>query len=292
MHSLKATIKKASTLMEFLAEQYPDSPRTRIKKLLQSGTIHVNNKKVTLNSYMLNPGDIVETSQHEIKASKAGAPFTVIYEDQDLIVIDKPAGISTSNIDGSKNVQDILSEFLKEQSKGKIRSYVVHRLDKEVSGIVLFAKSKEIMDAVKDKWEETEKHYYALVEGSPDQPEGTIKSWLIEDNQQKVHSTSERPDAKLAITDYKLIRKVNEYTLLDIHTLTGRKNQIRVQLSDIGCPIVGDRKYGASAEFIRRVRLHAYSLSFPHPVTGKGIKVESPMPRGFLVIKEGDEKYK
>ncbi len=245
-----------------------------------------------MNSYRLNPGDIIETSQHEIKASKAGSPFTVLYEDQDLIVIDKPAGISTSNIDGSKNVQDILSEFLKEQSKGKIRSYVVHRLDKEVSGIVLFAKSKEIMDAVKDKWEETEKHYYALVEGSPEQPEGTIKSWLIEDNQQKVHSTRERPDAKLAVTNYKLIRKVNEYTLLDIQTLTGRKNQIRVQLSDIGCPIVGDRKYGASAEFIRRVRLHAYSLSFPHPVTGKDINVESPMPGGFLNVKEGDEKYK
>lgn len=278
--------------MEFLMEQYPDSPRTRIKKLLQSGTIHVNNKKVTLNSYRLNPGDIIETSQHEIKASKAGSPFTVLFEDPDLIVIDKPAGISTSNIDGSKNVQDILSEFMKEQSKGKIRSYVVHRLDKEVSGVVLFAKSKEIMDAVKDKWEETEKHYYALVEGSPEQPEGTIKSWLIEDNQQKVHSTHERPEAKLAITNYKLIRKLDVYSLLDIQTLTGRKNQIRVHLSDIGCPIVGDRKYGASAEFIRRVRLHAYSLSFPHPVTRKDVNVESPMPKGFLAIKEGDEKYK
>jgi 23S rRNA pseudouridine1911/1915/1917 synthase len=278
--------------MQFLTEQYPDSPRTRIKKLLQSGTIHVNNKKVTLHSYPLNPGDVIEISHHEIKASKAGAPFTVLYEDDDVIVLDKPAGISTSNIDGSKNVQDILSEFLKEQSRGKVRSYVVHRLDKEVSGVVLFAKSKELMDAIKEKWEETEKHYYALVEGNPENPEGTIKSWLIEDGQQKVHSTTEKPNARLAITNFKLIKKVNKYSLLDVHTLTGRKNQIRVQLSDIGCPIVGDRKYGASAEFVRRVRLHAYSLSFPHPVSGKVIKVESNMPAGFLSVKEGDEKYK
>jgi 23S rRNA pseudouridine1911/1915/1917 synthase len=289
---LKLTIRKPSTLIEFLAEQYPDSPRTRIKKLLQSGNIHVNNKSVTLHSFAINPGDLIEISQHGTRASKAGFPFPVLYEDQHLIVVDKPAGISTSNIDGSKNVQDILSEFLGEKSKGKVRSYVVHRLDKEVSGVVLFAKSKEIMDTVKEKWADTEKHYYALVEGSPEKPEGTIKSWLIEDNKQKVHSVPERPGARFSVTDYKTVRQVDKYTLLDITTQTGRKNQIRVHLSDLGCPIVGDRKYGASAEFIRRVRLHAYSLAFPHPLTGKSITVQSPMPEGFLVVKEEDEKYK
>jgi 23S rRNA pseudouridine1911/1915/1917 synthase len=245
-----------------------------------------------LYSLPLKPGDIIEINQHGVKASKAGLPFPVLYEDEQLIAVDKPAGISTSNIDGSKNVQDILSEFLKELSKGKVRSYVVHRLDKEVSGVVLFAKTKEIMDAVRENWDNTEKHYYALVEGTPEKEEGTVESWLIEDNRQKVHSTTEKPNARFAITNYKLIKKVNEHTLLDIHTLTGRKNQIRVHLSDIGCPIVGDRKYGASAEFIRRVRLHAYSLSFPHPETGRQIVVNSPMPKGFLSVREGDEKYK
>lgn len=289
---MKLTIKKSSTLIEFLSEQYPDSPRTRIKKLLQSGNIHVNNKSVTLHSLALRPGDVIEISQHGTRASKAGFLFPVLYEDQHVIVVDKPAGISTSNIDGSKNVQDILSEFLEEQSKGKVRSYVVHRLDKEVSGVVLFAKSKEIMDSVKARWDETEKHYYALVEGTPEKPEGTVKSWLIEDNKQKVHSVPERPGARFSVTDYKIVKQVDTYTLLDITTRTGRKNQIRVHLSDIHCPIVGDRKYGASAEFIRRVRLHAYSLKFPHPVTDKTVTVQSPMPAGFLVVKEEDEKYK
>jgi 23S rRNA pseudouridine1911/1915/1917 synthase len=169
---------------------------------------------------------------------------------------------------------------------------VVHRLDKEVSGVLMLAKSEITMDTIKDKWEETEKHYFALVEGIPENTEGTIKSWLIEDNAMKMRSVTERPGAKYAITHYKIIKHLNNNTLLDVKTETGRKNQIRVQLSDIGCPIVGDRKYGASTDFIRRVRLHACSISFPHPVSGKIIKVESSIPKGFLLLKAEDEHYK
>ena len=260
--------------------------------MLQSGAVRVNNKSVTLHSFELKPGDSVETGLKPGIATKASLPFPVLYEDQHVIVVDKPAGIATSSIDGSANVQWTISEFLKTLSKGTVRTYVVHRLDKEVSGVLLLAKSEMAMDAIKDKWDETEKHYYALVEGIPGNPEGTIKSWLIEDNAMKMHSVKEKPDAKLAITHYKTIRLLDNYALLDIKTETGRKNQIRVHLSDIGCPIVGDRKYGASAEFIRRVRLHAYSISFPHPVTGEIISVESPMPDGFLSLKAKDEKYK
>jgi 23S rRNA pseudouridine1911/1915/1917 synthase len=289
---LKTTINKSQTLLEFLLVQYPDSPRTRIKKLLQSGAVRVNNKPVTLNSYALNPGDSVDTGPKPGIATKAGLPFQVLYEDQHIIVIDKPAGIATSSIDGSSNVQFIISEFLKHASKGTVRTYVVHRLDKEVSGVLILAKSEADMDALKEKWDETEKHYLALVEGIPENEEGTIKSWLIEDNAMRMRSVAERPDAKLAITHYKTIRLVNNYTLLDIRTETGRKNQIRVHLSDMGWPIVGDRKYGASSEYTRRVRLHACSISFPHPVTGKAIFIESPMPDGFLSIKPKNEKYK
>ncbi|MCX6335332.1 MAG: RluA family pseudouridine synthase [Bacteroidia bacterium] len=278
--------------MEFLILNYPDSPRTRIKKLLQSGTIRINDKPVTLHSYPLKPGDIVEINKQAGNAAKAGLPFPVLFEDQDVIVIDKPAGISTSSTDGSRCIQEILSLFLRGQSKGKFRAFVVHRLDKEVSGVLLFAKTHEAMEILKENWKETEKHYYALVEGIPKESDGAIKSWLLEDKSQKVHSVGERPDAKYSVTNYTTIKKVDSNTLLDIKTDTGRKNQIRVHLSDIGCPIVGDRKYGASDEFKRRVRLHAYSLSFPHPVSGKTITVKSPMPEGFLSLKLKDEKYK
>lgn len=289
---MKTIINKPQTLFEFLTERHPGSPRTRIKKLLQGGTVRVNNKPVTLHSYPLKPGDSVEFGNKAGIATKASLPFPVLYEDNQVIVIDKPAGIATSSIDGSNNVQLVMSEFLKHLSKGIVRTYVVHRLDKEVSGVLLFAKSEIAMDAIKDKWEETEKHYFALVEGTPEKPEGTIRSWLIEDDAMKMRSVKERPDAKLAITNYKTIRNIDNYTLLDIETETGRKNQIRVHLSDLGCPIVGDRKYGASTDFIRRVRLHACSLSFPHPATGEMITVESSMPAGFLSLKLRDEKYK
>lgn len=289
---MKTTINKSQTLLEFLIEQHPDSPRTRIKKLLQSGTVRVNNKPSTLHSYPLKPGDTVEFSGKVGIATKASLPFPVLYEDQHVIVIDKPAGINTSSVDGSSSVQWIISDFLKNVSKGIVRTYVVHRLDKEVSGVLLLAKSEKAMDIIKDKWEETEKHYYALVEGIPENPEGTIKSWLKEDNAMKMHSVGESSDAKLAITQYKTIRNLNNFSLLDIKTETGRKNQIRVHLSDIGCPIVGDRKYGAADDFVRRVRLHAFSLTFPHPVTGEKITVESAMPEGFLSLKAKDEKYK
>jgi RluA family pseudouridine synthase len=256
-------------MFEFLMEQYPDTPRTRIKKLLQSGTVLVNDRSVTLHSYPLKPGDIIDFKLHTEITSKAGLPFPVLYEDQHLIVVDKPAGIVTSSIDGSISVQRIISQLLKKLSKGNIRAYVVHRLDKEVSGILLFAKSDIAMNTLKDNWKQTDKHYYALVESVPANPEGTVKSWLIEDKSLKMHSVNEREDAKLAVTHYKTVRLLNDYALLDVKIETGRKNQIRVHLSDIGCPIVGDRKYGAKTDYIRRIRLHAYYLSFPHPVSGK-----------------------
>lgn len=289
---MKTIIDKQITLFEFLLGQYPDTPRTRIKKLLQSGTVRVNDRPVTLHSYPLKPGDSVDTKLHSGISVKVNLPFPVLYEDQHIIIIDKPAGISTSSVDGSKNVQQILSQYLKLISKGNVRSYVVHRIDKEVSGVLLFSKSETAMNTIKDNWQETDKHYYAYVEGIPANPEGTIKSWLVEDKSLKMHSVAETPDAKYAVTHYKTIKVVNNFALLDINTETGRKNQIRVHLSDMGCPIVGDRKYGASTDYIRRVRLHAYHLSFPHPVSSEMITVVSPMPNGFLSLKAKDEKYK
>lgn len=247
---------------------------------------------VTLHSYELKPGDSVEIVKTGVVSSKEPTPFTVLFEDHDLIAVDKPAGISTSSVDGSRNVRDELSDYLRDLSKGKFRAWVIHRLDKEVSGIVLFAKTEEVMEMVKARWEETEKHYYALVEGAPPEPSGTIKSWLIEDGRQKVHSSGNTETGKLAITDYKVIKTLGKHTLLDITTQTGRKNQIRVHLSDIGCPIVGDRKYGANADFVRRVRLHAYSLTFPHPLKDTPVTIRTRMPEGFLEPKNKNEKYK
>lgn len=259
---------------------------------MQSGNIRINNKSLTLHSYPLKPGDTVEIISGSGPKSKIGLPFPVLYEDKNVIVVDKPAGIATSSIDGSANVYNIVSEFLKDLTKAKVRAYVVHRLDKEVSGVLLLAKSEKDMEKIKDSWKETDKRYYALVEGIPGKPENTVKSWLIEDNRQKVISVPERPGAKFAVTHYNIMETLGKYALLDVRTETGRKNQIRVHLSETGFPIVGDRKYGGSSDYIRRIRLHAYHLSFLHPETGKFLSIESPMPKGFLTLKDEDEKYK
>jgi len=289
---VKTQVEKAGTLMGLLIEKYPDSPRTRIKKLLRSGAVRVNDLQVTLHSYRLKPGDIVDINTHSVRDTAAYLPFPVLYEDHHVIVVDKPAGYPTSSTDGSKSIQMMVSEALKERSKGKVRAFVVHRLDKEVSGVLLFAKTESAMEIIKEGWKETEKHYFALVEGSPEKDEGTVESWLTEDSSQKVHSTRKSAKAKFSVTHYRKIKTAGSNTLLDVRTETGRKNQIRVHMSDLGCPIVGDRKYGASDEFKRRVRLHACSLSFPHPLTGQILTVKSGLPKGFLTLKPGNERYK
>lgn len=289
---MKTTVKSPITLFEFLLDIYPDSPRTRVKKILQSGTLTVNGRFVTSHSHKLKPGDVIEITKASVKSKESESPFPVLHEDREIIAIDKPAGIATSSIDGSRNIRDELSSFLRDNSKGVQRAWVVHRLDKEVSGVLLLAKSEEIAERIKDHWEQSRKHYYALVEGKPANSEGTVNSYLKEDGKQKVYSSGDKQNGKLAITDYKVLKSLDKYTLLDIQTHTGRKNQIRVHMSDLGCPIVGDRKYGASAEYERRVRLHAYELSFPHPVTGKIITVRSELPKTFLAVKDRDEKYK
>ncbi len=290
---LKTTVQKDCTLMEILQEFYPQSPRTRIKKILQHDHVICNGNVVTLHSFRLKPGDVVEVKGSSVVPTRAVPPFSVLYEDQDVIVVEKPVGISTSSVDNSPNVYNILSQYLKDQSKGRIKAYVVHRLDKEVSGVLLFAKSEKAMNTIKDNWKETNKLYFALVEGGPENQEGTIESWLVEDKNFKVYSTRTQSEkAKFAITHYRTIKRLDKHTLLEVNIETGRKNQIRLHLSDLGCPIVGDRKYGASTDFVRRVRLHAFHLSFPHPITKDIITVESPLPKDFLILTDKNEIYK
>jgi 23S rRNA pseudouridine1911/1915/1917 synthase len=291
---MKITIKKATTLLKFLTELYPQSSKTRIKKLLQNKNVLHNSKPVTLYSKILSAGDVVEIVDNDTRRArnKESIPFTVLYEDNEIIIIDKPVGISTSSVDNSPNIQSILSQSIKNNSKGKIRTYVVHRLDKEVSGILVFAKSEQTMNLLKENWKDIEKHYYALVEGLPKESKGTIRSWLAEDKFQKMYSTSHTEGAKYSITHYQVVREFEKNALLDVQIETGRKNQIRVHLSEIGHPIVGDRKYGASKDFIRRIRLHAYSLFLSHPVTGIALKINSTLPKGFLSLKDRNELYK
>jgi len=210
------------------------------------------------------------------------------------LIAEKPAGLLTfgGRGTGGTSLYRVLKDFVNQRSGGRQRLHVVHRLDREVSGIVLFAKNGKVQQQIKKNWKETKKRYHALVEGRPKNDRGTIQSWLREGVDRKMASSDKPAGAKLAVTHYRVVKRLDGHTLLEIETETGRKNQVRVHLAEMGCPLVGDRRYGADAKVIRRIRLHAFYLGFTHPVVGRFVEFESPMPQGFMVLGNRDEKYK
>ena len=205
----------------------------------------------------------------------------IIYEDRYLIVINKPANLLTIGTEKNRdnNLYRKVSEYVKKQHKSN-KIFIVHRLDKDTSGIILFAKSEKIKNILQRDWDKTTRYYVALVEGIVTKS-GTIKNWLRETKTLYTYSSNIKNDGKLAITKYKPIINNNQYTLLDIEILTGRKNQIRVHMKDINYPIVGDKKYGSTKNPIRRMCLHATYLKIIHPITKKEIEFNSNYPNIF-----------
>ncbi len=290
--NLKYKVTENIEIMELLVKLFPDSPRTRVKKMLSSGRISVNGRIVTHFATALKPGDEVESASF-VNVKKGLAPFNILFEDEHFVAIDKPAGINTSSTDDSPNCSAILSDWYKDNSKGHIRVFVVHRLDKEVTGVLLFSKSEKIMEHMRNNWEITHKKYIAIVEGKPKKDQGFVESWLVEGSDQRMYSVKAGTEgAKYAKTEYKILKTLDKYTVLEVTLHTGRKNQIRVHMKDIGCPVAGDRRYGADPKYERRVRLHSAYLSFPHPVSGKKIEITSKPSRIFYEIADRDEDYK
>ncbi|MFZ4522377.1 MAG: RluA family pseudouridine synthase [Bacteroidales bacterium] len=291
---MKIKITEETTLLEHLLGELQSASKTTVKNKIVHGNVRVNGKMVTNPAAMLKVGDAVEYVKQVVKINKVKPPYQVLFEDDAILVAVKPAGLLTigdRGLGGTSFYQQ-MQAYVKENSKGKERLFVVHRLDREVSGILLFAKSEKLQEEIKNHWMDTKKLYYALVEGQPKEERGTIRSWLVEGRDQKVYSVKIEEGAKLGITHYRVMDRTPDYALLEVELETGRKNQIRVHLSEMGCPVVGDRRYGADSQFERRIRLHAYYLSIRHPVTGNLIDFKSKMPKGFIELKPADEKYK
>lgn len=291
---MKIKPDKESFLLDLLLEEFKTASRTTVKKMITHAMITVNDQIIINPAQPVKPGDVVTYRKYKAPENTYDAPFPILYEDDTLLVVEKPAGLLTYGEKGTTgtSLYRIINDYLKERSKGRERIYVVHRLDREVSGILVFAKTEKIQEHFKEHWKETEKKYLALVEGKPPKTEGTVKGWLKENKAQMVYSSAESPGAKYAITHYKVTREIPAHSLLEIQIDTGRKHQIRVHLSNMGCPIVGDRKYGASEKIKRRIRLHAFYLAFRHPVSGNQLQFKTLMPKGFLTLGENDEKYK
>jgi RluA family pseudouridine synthase len=207
--------------------------------------------------------------------------LVIVYEDEDILAVDKPAGLLTiaSATEKAHTAYFILTDYVRKGSaKSRSRVFIVHRLDRETSGILLFAKTPEAKLELQKGWAGTEKHYLAVVHGRPPKNRDTITSYLAENKAHRVYSTRNPKKGKEARTAYRVLKAAREMTLLDVELLTGRKNQIRVHLADIGHPVVGDRKYGDPNRVRFRLALHARSISFIHPITGDRLTLEAPAP--------------
>lgn len=205
----------------------------------------------------------------------------ILYEDKSIIVVSKPTHLLTISTENEKErtmFHKIIEYERKKNKNNKV--FIVHRLDKDTSGILIFAKSEKVKKILQDNWDKTKRYYMAIVEGIPKEKEKTIKSYLTENSRLITYSTSESK-GKLAITKYKLIKHSKKFSLLDIEILTGRKNQIRVHMSDNNTPIIGDKKYGAITNPMNRLGLHAYKIVFTHPITKKEMTIEDKLPKEF-----------
>jgi len=285
---MKVQVKEKTTLLDFLLKKLRPASKTKIRKLIKHGGVFLNGEIINRTDYCLLPGEIIE-----IRRPATPAPFPIFYEDPYLIALEKPPGLLSigTGKENSETFYKAVNQDVEIRSHYRERIFIVHRLDREASGIMLFAKTPEVKEALQKNWSETEKRYCALVEGHPPEKEGTIKSWLKESPTYKVYSGVKGPHAKYAVTHYRKIKEYPRHSLLEIRLETGRKNQIRVHLSGIGCPIVGDRKYGATGNPICRLGLHAFALSFTHPVSGKRIRLESPIPKAFMEFgKKSDQR--
>ena len=212
---------------------------------------------------------------------------SIVHEDKDLIIVNKNAGLLTMATEKEKRetVYSMLSSYVKDQHKSN-KIFIVHRLDRETSGLMMFAKNKEMQELLQESWKQTisERSYLAVINGKLDPPEGTHTSYLFESKVFIVYSSQNPEKGQQAITHYSTIKSNDNYSLLKVNLETGRKNQIRVHLKDLEHPIVGDKKYGSTSNPIGRLGLHARVLAFKHPLTGKMMRFETSIPSSFLKL--------
>jgi len=277
-------VEKSMGLLEFLHENLKSKSASKVKSLLTHKQISVDGFAISQYNYKLKVGQTVRVNKYVPQKTAENDLLDIIFESDEIIVINKPAGLLTIATDKEKDLTayHFLTEYVKEANQNN-RIFIIHRLDRDTSGIVMFAKTEEIKNAFQDNWDElvTFRGYQAIVEGVLEKKSGQIKSWLKETTTHLVYSSNVSGDGKLAITNYNVLKENDEYSLLDISLETGRKNQIRVHLKDLGHPVIGDKKYGAVTNPIKRLGLHAYKLEFIHPITRENIIFEAKSQHKF-----------
>ena len=324
----KFTVSHDSPLLKYLFEVFPSQSRTGVKNMLSKGQVLVNGERKTAFDQPLFKGDtllvlpkgisIARTTVEDAREDVAKAGVRIVYEDESYLVVDKPSGLLTiSTARGSsaktghreKTLYALLNAYVKvnrraerkedlisgrEPDRSVAKVWIVHRIDKGTSGLVVFAKSERAKDLLQSRWKElvVERRYTAFLEGKLEKESGAIQSWLVENPKSlKMYSSPEEvKDGQLAITHYKVTGQFRcgrtDYTRTDFTLESGRKNQIRVHAADLGHPIAGDEKYGAATDPVRRLALHAATLVFRHPFTSGIVRCKSPLPEVFDRFKE------
>ena len=276
-------------LIDFIMEKMHGISRNRAKALISNRVVLVNNAITTHPLTELKAGQVVQLDRSKHKKAFHSNDIDIVYEDPYLLVVDKRPGLlSMSNNTRQQTVQTVLNRYL-EKGGGRNTSHLVHRLDRDTSGLMVYAKDVQTQQSLIDGWQHlvTDRRYIALVEGELESQRGRIQSWLTEDNRFITHSSPVDNGGKFAVTHYNVLESSNGYSLVECELETGRKNQIRVHMADLGHPVVGDHKYGSEIDPMRRLGLHAYMLCFTHPVTGKHLRFETPVPVPFEKCLDG-----
>lgn len=293
------TVTEEMGLLEFLLLHRKGKSRNNIKSLLTRGAVRVENRLVTQFDHPLRVGQTVQMGRAPEEAPTSHSP-RVLYEDADLLVIHKPAGLLSiaSDKEKERTAYHWMTDYVR-QMNPESRIFIVHRLDRDTSGVLLVAKNEAMKQALQERWNELVqvRSYTAVVEGRLPQNQGRIHTWLKETKTMLMYSSEREGDGQEAITEYSVLGVGEDYSLVDIRLLTGRKNQIRVHMKEQGCPVAGDKKYGAKTNPFHRLGLHAGVLEVEHPFTGKILRFQADNPSVFFRIPfekvaKADKAYK
>lgn len=271
-------------LLDYLLEVMSDRKRTTVKDFLKHNQVMVNGNVTRRWDLPLAAGDRVKVNTTREFQTFRNPRLHIVYEDDDIIVVNKGYGLLSVGTDRKHEgtAYWLLRDYVKRVDP-RNKLFIVHRLDQQTSGLMLFAKTVEAKEALQHNWNNMvlERRYAAIVKGRPDPDKGVISSYLAENAAHEVYSTNDPCEGKKAVTLYEVLKTRGGYSLVELQLETGRKNQIRVHLADLGFPIIGDRRYGSDVSPIHRLALHARTLRFIHPVTRRDMNFTCPLPPGF-----------
>ena len=281
--SLRYSCSEDSTVLDFMFDNITDKSKTTIRSFLKNRQVSVNGMPTTQFDALIKKGDILDVNLGIARSKFNHTMLDIVYEDDYLLIVNKKNGILTMATDKERRrtAYFVLSEYLKSQDYQN-RIFIVHRLDRETSGLLMFAKSVEVQHKLQKNWADMvlERKYVAVVGGCPEKEEGEISTYMKENKAHIMYSSYDN-DGDLAVTRYKVLKYSRTKSLVELELLTGRKNQIRVHMKDLGCPIIGDKKYGGESSDMRRVALHAFRIRFIHPVTDKEMLFDTGIPSRF-----------